>query len=269
MVGYFATIPLVETNGFHLASLMVSSGLLYIAGIVLNDYFDIEVDRRERPFRPLPSGSIPKEHAMAIALAAIAAANIIALAASPTSFAMSLTLTAAIIAYDYRLKRRRAAAFSMGSTRFLNVILGASIVMSASSGIGTAIFAAALLFAYVIAIMILSRKEVGNEKPKVLAAFSIIFGVVASIVAIGLLVQFQWVFLMNLAIFTAVMAVIFKQLLTATSGSSVPQAVKNMVLSIIILDSVFVAGTAGLLYSLSTLLFIIPAVLLAKKLYVT
>ena len=85
LVGYLATTPPAEANGFHLAALMVSSGLLYIAGIVLNDYFDVEVDRRERPSRPLPSGSISKERAMSIALIALAAANAIALAVSPAS----------------------------------------------------------------------------------------------------------------------------------------------------------------------------------------
>jgi 4-hydroxybenzoate polyprenyltransferase len=30
---------------------MISSILLYIAGIVFNDYFDIEIDLKERPLR--------------------------------------------------------------------------------------------------------------------------------------------------------------------------------------------------------------------------
>jgi hypothetical protein len=42
-----------------------------------------------------------------------------------------------------------------------------------------------------------------------------------------------------------------------------------MVISIVILDSIFVSGTAGLPYGLATLLFIAPAIILAKKLYVT
>jgi hypothetical protein len=42
-----------------------------------------------------------------------------------------------------------------------------------------------------------------------------------------------------------------------------------MVLSIVVLDSVFVSGTAGMFYGLATLLLIAPAVVLAKKLYVT
>src|SRR4051812_42314353 len=39
--------------------LLLASGLLYCAGMVWNDFFDIEQDRRERPFRPIPSGNVP------------------------------------------------------------------------------------------------------------------------------------------------------------------------------------------------------------------
>jgi 4-hydroxybenzoate polyprenyltransferase len=284
LVGYLATTPPAEANGFHLAALMVSSGLLYIAGIVLNDYFDVEVDRRERPSRPLASGSISKERAMSIALIALAAANAITLAVSPASLAVSAALTAAIIAYDYRLKRSPAGPFAMGSTRFLNVILGASPALSAAVASGgravpvpgiwtAAIFAATSLFVYIIAIMILSKKEVGNEKPNTSAAFSIIFAMIASIALAGIfLLQLQWVFLINLMIFAAVIVATYKRLIITESSpdsNPVQQAIKNMVISIIILDSVFVSGMAGFPYGMATLVLIAPAILLAKKLYVT
>lgn len=284
LVGYLATTPPAEANGFHLAALMVSSGLLYIAGIVLNDYFDVEVDRRERPSRPLASGSISKERAMSIALIALAAANAIALAVSPASLAVSAALTAAIIAYDYRLKRSPAGPFAMGSTRFLNVILGASPALSAAVASGgravpvpgiwaAAIFAATSLFVYIIAIMILSKKEVGNEKPNTSVAFSIIFAMIASIALAGIfLLQLQWVFLINLMIFAAVIVATYKRLIITESSpdsNPVQQAIKNMVISIIILDSVFVSGMAGFSYGMATLVLIAPAILLAKKLYVT
>lgn len=283
LVGYLATTPPAEANGFHLAALMVSSGLLYIAGIVLNDYFDVEVDRRERPSRPLASGSISKERAMSIALIALAAANAIALAVSPASLAVSAALTAAIIAYDYRLKRSPAGPFAMGSTRFLNVILGASPALSAAVASGgravpvpgiwaAAIFAATSLFVYIIAIMILSKKEAGNEKPNTSLAFSIIFAMIASIALAGIfLLQLQWVFLINLMIFAAVIVATYKRLITESSPDSNPvqQAIKNMVISIIILDSVFISGMAGFPYGMATLVLIAPAILLAKKLYVT
>lgn len=302
LAGYFAAVPLVQANGFHLVSLMVSSGLLYVAGIALNDYFDVETDRRERPGRPLPSGRVPRAHALAIAIAAIAAANAtIALTVnSLASLAISVALTGAIVAYDYSLKRGPAAAFAMGATRFLNVILGASpaittvIVASSAAAFGqerllaAAVFAAAMQFAYVVAIMMLSKKEATvsgssssngssrNEGPSVYAAFLIIAGVVVSIAAVGLfLLQFKPAFLVNLAIFAGVMAAIFfffvndRRLAGSGSPSRVSHAVKNMVLSIVVLDSVFVAGSAGLEYGLATLLFAVPAFLLAKRLYVT
>ena len=37
---------------------VAASALLYLAGLVLNDVFDLEIDRHERPERPLPSGRI-------------------------------------------------------------------------------------------------------------------------------------------------------------------------------------------------------------------
>ena len=42
-----------------LIMLALSSMCIYAAGILWNDLFDLEEDRRERPTRPLPSGQIP------------------------------------------------------------------------------------------------------------------------------------------------------------------------------------------------------------------
>jgi 4-hydroxybenzoate polyprenyltransferase len=252
---------------------MISSGLLYIAGIVLNDYFDIEIDRKERPSRPLPSGRVPKRHALIIAIAALLAANAIAFVVGPASLAVSLALTAAIIAYDYRLKQTIAGPFSMGSTRVLNVILGSSSALPVTLLAGNAVrvdialFAAASLFLYVVAITMLSKKEVGNEKPS-RAVISMVFVTITSVAAIGLLLDFQLVFLLNLSVFAIVMILTFKRYI-ATETPFVQKAVRNMVVSIIILDSVFVSGTAGLPYGLATLLLIAPAFVLAKKLYMT
>src|SRR4051812_2156589 len=39
--------------------LLGSSSLLYMAGMVLNDVFDVQQDTRERPERPIPSGRVP------------------------------------------------------------------------------------------------------------------------------------------------------------------------------------------------------------------
>jgi 4-hydroxybenzoate polyprenyltransferase len=45
-------------DGWLLGLLLAASSLLYAAGVVLNDVFDLEVDAVERPHRPLPSGRV-------------------------------------------------------------------------------------------------------------------------------------------------------------------------------------------------------------------
>jgi 4-hydroxybenzoate polyprenyltransferase len=274
LAGYFAavttTTAAAEADGVHLIALMVSSGLLYIAGIVLNDYFDIEIDKKERPSRPLPSGKISKGYALTIAIVALLIANIIALIVGPISLAISLALTLLIIAYDYQLKYSVLGPFAMGGTRSLNVIFGASPVLLYIDNHSVAIVgvAAASLFFYVSSITILSKKEVGKERPNSTLVILIVFGVILAIVPLGMLLQFEWTFLLNLSIFAGVTIVTFRQYI-AKEVPSVQKAVRNMVISIIILDSVFVSGTAGLPYGLATLLLIAPVVVLAKKLYVT
>ena len=69
LAGYFAVILPSYTNVSDLAILILSSLLLYLSGIVFNDYFDMEEDRKERPFRPLPSGKVTKQKAFIIAAA--------------------------------------------------------------------------------------------------------------------------------------------------------------------------------------------------------
>lgn len=273
LAGYFAavtTTTAAEADGVHLIALMVSSGLLYIAGIVLNDYFDIEIDKKERPSRPLPSGKISKGYALTIAIVALLIANIIALVVGPISLAISLALTLLIIAYDYQLKYSVLGPFAMGGTRSLNVIFGASPVLLYIDNHSVAIVgaAAASLFFYVSSITILSKKEVGKERPNSTLVILIVFGVILAIVPLGMLLQFEWTFLLNLSIFAGVTIVTFRQYI-AKEVPSVQKAVRNMVISIIILDSVFVTGTAGLPYGLATLVLIAPVVVLAKKLYVT
>jgi 4-hydroxybenzoate polyprenyltransferase len=270
LTGYFAAVTVAEANSVHLIALMVSSGLLYIGGIVLNDYFDVEIDKRERPFRPLASGRISKRQALAIAMVAVLIANTIAFVLGPISFAVSLVLTFAIIVYDYRLKHSLSGPFAMGSARFLNVIFGASPALLNLNNHSYAIVgtAAGSLFLYIVAITLLSKKETGNERPNSTIVFLMVFGVISAVATLGLLLQLQWAFLLNLSIFAVVMIVTLRQYLMKELPS-VQKAVRNMVISVIILDSVFVSGTAGLLYGLATLLLIAPAIVLAKKLYVT
>ena len=56
-MGYLFVHGSIAGTG-QLGCLIAASALLYTAGMVLNDVFDIDIDAKERPFRPLPSGQI-------------------------------------------------------------------------------------------------------------------------------------------------------------------------------------------------------------------
>ena len=60
LVGYFFSLY-VNPESFSLPYLLVTSGMLFSAGMIFNDFFDINIDKKERPDRPLPSGKISKQ----------------------------------------------------------------------------------------------------------------------------------------------------------------------------------------------------------------
>ena len=62
LVGYI-TLLNPPSIGFSLSLplIIISSCLIYAAGIIFNDYFDIETDIREGRLRPLSSGSVTKK----------------------------------------------------------------------------------------------------------------------------------------------------------------------------------------------------------------
>ena len=268
-----------NANLLYLAGLMVTSSLLYMTGIVLNDYFDIEIDKKERPTRPLPSGNVSKRKALIIAISSTIAANVISLAISWMSFVFALILTAIIIAYDSHLKHKTITGpITMSLARFVNVILGASpafpMLLLSRESITMLLFIATTLFIYILSIIILSKKEVSGKVTRlnIIFSFAIVFVVITSISIAGLIGIFQTVVFVNLALFSAVMIITLISVLRGHASLGpvyIQNSIRNMIISIIILDSAFVSGIIGLQYGLATLLLTIPSILLARKLYTT
>jgi len=67
-----ATGLIVEQPGVFLL-LCLSSGCLYLSGMVWNDWFDFAEDAKARPFRPLPSGRVATRTAVLIGVALLLA----------------------------------------------------------------------------------------------------------------------------------------------------------------------------------------------------
>jgi 4-hydroxybenzoate polyprenyltransferase len=104
-----------------------ASMALYAAGIVLNDLYDREIDRAERPSRPLPSGRVSLTAAWVLAVILFLLGLELAVAAGRRAGAVGVFLGVTIIAYDIGLKRTVLGPLAMGACRGLNGLLGLSL----------------------------------------------------------------------------------------------------------------------------------------------
>lgn len=138
--------------------LALASMALYAAGMALNDFFDRDVDRVERPARPIPSGAVSPELAVAIGVAGLVIGPVLAwLSGSPVALRVALLLAASVLAYDAGLKRTVLGPEVMGACRGLNLLLGMS--HAAALGGPVAWLAAGSYGLFVTGITWISRSE--------------------------------------------------------------------------------------------------------------
>ncbi|MEV8437984.1 SCO3242 family prenyltransferase [Actinosynnema sp. NPDC051121] len=135
--------------------LPLASAALYWAGMALNDWADRDLDAVERPERPVPSGRISPEAALATAVGLTGAGIGLAAAAGRNA----VPLAVAVWAYDTVLKSTPAGPFAMAACRGLDVLLG-----------GRAPLPAALMALHTLGVTALSRGEVHGTSPAVAKA---------------------------------------------------------------------------------------------------
>ncbi|NOY29753.1 MAG: UbiA family prenyltransferase [Planctomycetes bacterium] len=169
--------------------LIGTSSLLYAAGMVLNDAFDAELDAKERPERPIPSGRISRRAAfqvgfmlliLGIALACLVSWQL----QSRTSATVGILLAVAIVAYNAKLKQTEFGPSAMGICRYLNVLLGASIAADLWT-VPTAWIYAAAVGMYTLGLTLFARSE--NEPSKTQGQAVGRFVTLGSMALVGLL----------------------------------------------------------------------------------
>ena len=97
----------------------------YLSGLILNDVADIEIDRRERPDRPLPSGRVDRRAALRTGLLCGLAGIGVAALAGPAVLGIGTLLLLAILVYTFATPRgSMRGLLTMGLCRALSVGLG-------------------------------------------------------------------------------------------------------------------------------------------------
>jgi 4-hydroxybenzoate polyprenyltransferase len=274
--------------------LMAASALLYTAGMILNDVFDVEVDRRERPFRPLPSSQIGVSAARAVGFAFLVlgvglgglAGYLPGAVGRPwIGGLVAILLALCIIGYDGWLKFTPAGPLGMGACRFLNVLLGMSASRPSWSDIvvgysGAELLAATGVGTYIVGVTWFARSEAGrSNRAPLLAAIGVMsVGVVFVGLSVGQreplgigssapLVYPYYCLLLALLMFSVLRRCFVAAL--DPGPEKVQAAVKHSILSLIWLDAATALAVAGPAYGVAVAALLIPALLLGRWVYST
>ena len=272
-------IAVISSFAFTLTSfiqfllLVTISVLLYCVGIVLNDLYDFDIDKKERPNRPLPSGKISRRSAIVLVAIFSTLALILSLLVSFSTLVISSILFLTIFGYDKYLKNTHAGPLTIASARVMNILLGTSVSfrsVDSYSQIVTLTFILIITFVYVSLIGFISRYEVRgfSDNAKLLLPPAIVAIVISSIILFSLMGFFKLESLIILSLFSLIMLISFSRIYRRDSGRT-QQIVRNMILSIIVLDSTFLTGIIGIELGLAVLILMAPLLVLANKMYMT
>jgi UbiA prenyltransferase family len=161
------------------AGLCAASVCLYWAGMAANDWADRDLDAKERPERPVPSGRVSPEAALGVAAGLSAAGLALAgLAGGRRALAVAAPLTGLIWLYDTRLKGTPAGPVAMAACRGLDVLLGASPGRWRDAAVP-----ALTIAAHTCTVTVLSHREVSGGGPTLPAATAACTAAVAAVPA--------------------------------------------------------------------------------------
>jgi hypothetical protein len=160
-------------------ALPVASACLYWAGMALNDYADRELDRVERPERPIPSGRVRPAEALGVAAGLTAAGlSVAGLAGGRQALVGAVRVAGTAWTYDLLAKQTQAGPACMAAARGLDVLLGAG------SRWREAATTSAAVAAHTLGVTVLSRGEVHGARPVSAYAALIATAVAASAAAL-------------------------------------------------------------------------------------
>jgi 4-hydroxybenzoate polyprenyltransferase len=150
----------------------LAMSLLYVGGMYLNDAFDREIDARERPARPIPSGQTTVATVLYLGFAMLAL-GVVALASLSLAAGLAgLALAATIVIYDLHHKANPLSPFLMGLCRALVYVASAAAVGPFLTA--PVLTGAAVLFLFVAGLTLAAKQEslahVSNVWPLALLA---------------------------------------------------------------------------------------------------
>lgn len=255
---------------------LLTSECLYAAGMVSNDLFDMDEDRRDRPFRPLPSGAIRVADARFL-LAILCAVGLISAALSGNrTFTIAATLLVVILSYNAVLKRTPIGPWAMGSCRTLNVLLGASTSLNflrhgSVADLGPVGWLALAHGVFIAGVTSFARSETRQSNVRILIVASLIMLAGFALTSIVLWRQADglsmgWVLLIAWGIN---LAHLIGRAIRDPQPAAVQRVIKWSILGLIVVDSAVVWVFVGPMAAATIGLLLVPSLILGRWVYST
>jgi 4-hydroxybenzoate polyprenyltransferase len=227
-----------ELTSATTAGVLLAMTALYVGGMYLNDAFDREIDARERPSRPIPSGEISPAPVFAVGFGLLFVGSALMLTLGPAAGLAGFALAAAIVAYDLHHKGVSWSPLAMGVCRAL-VYVGTALAATGTVELALLLGSVAL-FAHVVGLSYAAKQETFNRIDRMWP-----LGVLAIPFMIGFLVfPTGPLSLLAGAALLAADALAIGLLKNRTEAQHVPRAVSLMIAAIALVDALM-AGAVG------------------------
>jgi len=227
----------------RLPLLLLSLSLSYVGGMYLNDWFDRDIDSKQRPERPIPSGQVAARTVFTAGLAMLVASVLLLIwigygFAAGTGWpaaAAGVALAGAIVFYNWRHKGNPLSPVVMGLCRLLVYVVAAYAV--SASPPAAVWWAAVLLLCYLIGLTYVAKQEtlgvVRNLWPLGFLALPLAYAALAA--GNGLASALLFVALTGWVVYAL-------HFLWRRRPGDVPRAVVSLIAGISLLDAVFIAA---------------------------
>jgi 4-hydroxybenzoate polyprenyltransferase len=251
-LGRISNLPTIWTNvlagsviaggGLHpeqIALIMIAMTAFYVGGMYLNDFFDREIDARDRPGRPIHAGEIRAGTVSSIGFGLLATGIALMIPFGLAATIWGALLAAVIVLYDVWHKGNALSPLVMGICRAL-VYIATGVALAGSTSHAT-ILGAIALASHVAGITYAAKQEsldrVGNLWPLALLALPLF-------VALPDMFSGWTVVAVFLLLLTAD-ALAIRLLVTRPVPDSVPLAVSGLIAAICLVDALAIALNGG------------------------
>ena len=280
LLGYLFTHESLRPWG-EFALVLAASSLVYLSGMVLNDYFDRHQDAAERPFRPIPSGRTSAAAAWRLGWAMLVlgtAAGWLAMLASgdPRPAVVATLLAAAVLGYDAVLKKTVLGPLVMGACRTLNVLLGMSLSDRSWKPVHWVVAGGVGL--YIVGVTIFARTEArASSRPRLVLGLVVLLSGVAVLswlpdwangtewpeIRVPPRWNLFWALIGLLVAWRCLRAIV------NPAPAQVQAAVRNCIFALVILDAATCLAVQDRMWSLVILTLLVPMVILGRWIYST